>query len=136
MNECTSFFMLMEPFLKHLFMSYSFHCISSSTAPRPSRVILLLVKLIALFLFRLHDILLHKMAGKGKKSAGNFANNWAHQFMSGLASVPRPGFNSTGREASLKLNAYPIEQFPTRDVYQYDVSVCHGKVHGVMTDCS
>lgn len=65
------------------------------------------------------------MAGYCKGPAGISADNRAHQYMSGLTSVPRPGFNSTGREVTLKLNAYPIEQFPTRDVYQYDVSTLH-----------
>lgn len=36
--------------------------------------------------------------------------------------VPRPGFNQTGKEIEVALNAYPIAKFPSRTVYQYDVS--------------
>lgn len=35
--------------------------------------------------------------------------------------VPRPGFNNTGKEIELALNAYPISKFPSRTIYQYDV---------------
>lgn len=34
----------------------------------------------------------------------------------------RPGFNATGKEINVAVNAYPIVQFPTKTVYQYDVS--------------
>jgi hypothetical protein len=47
------------------------------------------------------------------------------QFMKTDSSVSRPGFNTTGREVNLQLNAYPIDQFPTRTVFQYDVSGIH-----------
>lgn len=36
--------------------------------------------------------------------------------------VARPGFNNTGKEIELALNAYPISKFPSRTIYQYDVS--------------
>lgn len=39
-----------------------------------------------------------------------------------VETVPRPGFNTTGKEVELSLNAYPITKFPSRTVYQYDVS--------------
>lgn len=46
--------------------------------------------------------------------------------------VPRPGFNQTGKEIEVMVNAFPITKFPSRPVYQYDVgvlpvhpSICH-----------
>lgn len=36
--------------------------------------------------------------------------------------IPRPGFNTAGKEISMGVNAYPISQYPTKAVYQYDVS--------------
>lgn len=36
--------------------------------------------------------------------------------------VARPGFNTTGKEIEVALNAYPISKFPSRTIYQYDVS--------------
>lgn len=36
--------------------------------------------------------------------------------------VPRPGFNTTGKEIELSVNAYPILKFPNKTVHQYDVS--------------
>lgn len=44
------------------------------------------------------------------------------QYLDGSTSVLRPGFNPTGREVDLVLNAYQITGFPTQNVYQYDVS--------------
>lgn len=44
------------------------------------------------------------------------------QYLEGSTSVARPGFNTTGREVDLILNAYPITGFPTQNVHQYDVS--------------
>lgn len=41
-----------------------------------------------------------------------------------VETVPRPGFNTTGKEVELQVNAYPITKFPSRTVYQYDVG-CH-----------
>jgi eukaryotic translation initiation factor 2C len=37
--------------------------------------------------------------------------------------VPRPGFNQTGKEIEVLTNSFPIEKFPSRPVYQYDVSI-------------
>lgn len=36
--------------------------------------------------------------------------------------VARPGFNTTGKEIEVLVNAFPIVKFPSRTVYQYDVS--------------
>ena len=36
--------------------------------------------------------------------------------------VPRPGFNTTGKEIEVKVNTFPIVKFPSKTVYQYDVS--------------
>ena len=36
--------------------------------------------------------------------------------------VPRPGFNTTGKEIEVGVNAYGITKYPNRTVYQYDVS--------------
>ena len=37
--------------------------------------------------------------------------------------VARPGFNQTGKEIEVLLNAFPITKFPSRPIYQYDVSI-------------
>ena len=50
------------------------------------------------------------------------ADDIFRQYLEGSTHVPRPGFNATGREVSLVLNAYPITGFPTQNVHQYDVS--------------
>jgi eukaryotic translation initiation factor 2C len=58
--------------------------------------------------------------------AGNFrsilaeANPSAHQFESPLPD--RPGFNTAGKAIAIRVNQFKVAQFPTRDVYQYDVS--------------
>lgn len=49
-----------------------------------------------------------------------------------VKTVPRPGFNNTGKEVDISLNAYPITKFPSRNVYQYDVSVSGS--HDVLFD--
>lgn len=36
--------------------------------------------------------------------------------------VPRPGFNTTGKEIEVSMNAFNITAYPTKNVYQYDVS--------------
>ena len=36
--------------------------------------------------------------------------------------IRRPGFNSTGVAATVAVNSYPILKFPTKSIYQYDVS--------------
>lgn len=38
----------------------------------------------------------------------------------------RPGFNTTGKAVQVHLNAYPVSQFPTAKVYQYDVVIGSG----------
>ncbi|KAH8692689.1 putative eukaryotic translation initiation factor eIF-2C4 [Talaromyces proteolyticus] len=38
-------------------------------------------------------------------------------------SVARPGFNENGKEVELKTNCYQISQFPTKKIYQYDVTI-------------
>ncbi|QRD82538.1 hypothetical protein F9C07_2539 [Aspergillus flavus] len=43
-----------------------------------------------------------------------------------VETVPRPGFNTTGKEVDISLNAYPITKFPSRNVYQYDVNIGNG----------
>jgi eukaryotic translation initiation factor 2C len=40
-----------------------------------------------------------------------------------VETVPRPGFNQTGKEIEVQMNAYAITNFPSKTVYQYDVSV-------------
>lgn len=39
-----------------------------------------------------------------------------------IKTVPRPGFNSTGTEVELMVNAFAITAYPSRTIYQYDVS--------------
>jgi eukaryotic translation initiation factor 2C len=50
------------------------------------------------------------------------ADDIYRQYLDGSTSVSRPGFNTTGREIDLVLNAYLITGFPTQNVHQYDVS--------------
>ncbi|KAG5287396.1 eukaryotic translation initiation factor 2c [Histoplasma capsulatum G186AR] len=38
----------------------------------------------------------------------------------------RPGYNATGKEITVAVNSYPITQFPTKSVYQYDVHIGNG----------
>lgn len=38
----------------------------------------------------------------------------------------RPGYNTTGREVSVRLNSYPVDRFPLGPVYQYDVQIGNG----------
>jgi eukaryotic translation initiation factor 2C len=38
----------------------------------------------------------------------------------------RPGFNNTGKAVQLHVNAYPVVQYPTAKVYQYDVVIGSG----------
>jgi eukaryotic translation initiation factor 2C len=40
-----------------------------------------------------------------------------------VETVARPNHNQTGKEIEVLMNAYPITKFPTRNVYQYDVSI-------------
>lgn len=37
--------------------------------------------------------------------------------------VPRPGFNTTGKEIEVQMNAFPIVKFPNKTIYQYDVGI-------------
>ncbi|WEW55192.1 Protein argonaute [Emydomyces testavorans] len=48
------------------------------------------------------------------------------QYFENINLVKRPGFNTTGREVSLAVNSYPIVQFPSKTVYQYDVLIGNG----------
>ncbi|EAU35074.1 conserved hypothetical protein [Aspergillus terreus NIH2624] len=40
--------------------------------------------------------------------------------------VPRPGFNTTGKEIEVSMNAFNITAYPTKNVYQYDVHIGSG----------
>ncbi|PLN80024.1 eukaryotic translation initiation factor 2c [Aspergillus taichungensis] len=46
--------------------------------------------------------------------------------------VPRPGFNTTGKEIEVLMNAFPIVKFPNKTVYQYDVHVGNGAEKNVV----
>lgn len=46
----------------------------------------------------------------------------AEQFFARKDLAKRPGYNATGKEITVAVNSYPITQFPTKSVYQYDVS--------------
>lgn len=68
--------------------------------------------------------LVHPKEGKRLGARNQYADPaWRMKYLVPVNTVPRPGFNTTGREVELKLNAYPITQFPTRSVWQYDVSI-------------
>ncbi|KAL4885126.1 Piwi domain-containing protein [Aspergillus karnatakaensis] len=43
-----------------------------------------------------------------------------------VETVPRPGFNPTGKEIEVQMNAYAISSFPSKTVYQYDVHIGTG----------
>ncbi|KAL2809793.1 Piwi domain-containing protein [Aspergillus granulosus] len=43
-----------------------------------------------------------------------------------VETVPRPGFNQTGKEIEVQMNAYTITNFPNKTVYQYDVHIGNG----------
>lgn len=51
------------------------------------------------------------------------ADELFYQYMDNNTSVARPGFNQTGREVQLVTNTYEVNSFPTKIVYQYDVSL-------------
>ena len=36
--------------------------------------------------------------------------------------MARPGYSTTGRDVQVRVNQYKVTQWPTGDVYQYDVS--------------
>jgi hypothetical protein len=38
-----------------------------------------------------------------------------------LPALRRPGYNTTGKEVDILVNAYPILKWPTKPVYQYEV---------------
>ncbi|KAE8152713.1 Piwi domain-containing protein [Aspergillus avenaceus] len=44
-----------------------------------------------------------------------------------VETVPRPGFNNTGKEIEVAVNAYPINEYPNRTIYQYDVNIGNGQ---------
>ncbi|PGH18113.1 hypothetical protein AJ79_00741 [Helicocarpus griseus UAMH5409] len=50
----------------------------------------------------------------------------AEQFFARKDLAKRPGYNTTGKEISIAVNSYPILQFPTKKVYQYDVHIGNG----------
>ncbi|OJJ51616.1 hypothetical protein ASPZODRAFT_435068 [Penicilliopsis zonata CBS 506.65] len=54
------------------------------------------------------------------------AFNLNHLYSVPVATVPRPGFNQTGKEIEVLLNAFAITKFPSRIVYQYDVHIGNG----------
>ncbi|KAI9370101.1 ribonuclease H-like domain-containing protein [Aspergillus egyptiacus] len=43
-----------------------------------------------------------------------------------VENVPRPGFNSTGKEIEVQMNSFAIKEFPSQTVYQYDVNIGNG----------
>ncbi|KAL4924314.1 putative eukaryotic translation initiation factor eIF-2C4 [Aspergillus undulatus] len=43
-----------------------------------------------------------------------------------VQAVPRPGFNPTGKEIEVQMNAFPVSAFPNKTVYQYDVHIGNG----------
>jgi eukaryotic translation initiation factor 2C len=52
----------------------------------------------------------------------NFNDEPPEQFFKEVPMARRPGFNTTGKEIQVQVNVFPITQFPTKKVYQYDVS--------------
>ncbi|KAL3475026.1 Piwi domain-containing protein [Aspergillus californicus] len=49
-----------------------------------------------------------------------------------VETVPRPGFNSTGKEIEVLMNSFAIKSFPTKTVYQYDVNIGNGAEKSVI----
>lgn len=37
--------------------------------------------------------------------------------------MTRPGYGTQGRDVQVRVNQYKVTQWPTKDVYQYDVSL-------------
>lgn len=37
--------------------------------------------------------------------------------------MSRPGFSTSGRDVQVRVNQYKVTQWPTNDVYQFDVSL-------------
>ena len=52
------------------------------------------------------------------------SNPWSKQMTSELAK--RPGFGTTGKNALINVNAYPVTNFPNKTVYQYDLVIGSG----------
>ena len=50
------------------------------------------------------------------------ADNAWHQAYEGIKTIPRPGFNTVGKEAIVAINSHKVLKFPTQTIYQYDVS--------------
>ena len=63
-------------------------------------------------------------------------NPFAEQMPTQL--MPRPNFNTTGKGAPVLINSHPVTKYPTKQVYQYDVSfsrlsMCCSKATGLLT---
>ncbi|KAL1982463.1 hypothetical protein VTN96DRAFT_1310 [Rasamsonia emersonii] len=77
--------------------------------------------------------LVHPKEGKRLGARNQYADPaWRMKYLVPVNTVPRPGFNTTGREVELKLNAYPITQFPTRSVWQYDITIGNNEKRAVV----
>lgn len=48
--------------------------------------------------------------------------------------VPRPGYNTTGKEVELLVNCFPISHFPNKVIYQYEVSLIPSPNVALMLD--
>ncbi|KAL3426357.1 eukaryotic translation initiation factor 2c [Phlyctema vagabunda] len=44
----------------------------------------------------------------------------------GAALPGRPGYNTQGREISIKVNQYKVLKYPQKDIYQYDIKIGNG----------
>ncbi|KAL4991381.1 Piwi domain-containing protein [Aspergillus falconensis] len=49
-----------------------------------------------------------------------------------VETVARPGFNPTGKEIEVQMNAFAVTNFPSKTVYQYDVHVGNGAEKSVI----
>ena len=47
-------------------------------------------------------------------------NPWREKMSTEL--MLRPGFGKLGKPAAVNINSYPVTQFPTKKIYQCDVS--------------
>ena len=50
-------------------------------------------------------------------------DTYEKQYGKEVTLTKRPSFNTTGKEITLSVNTYEITDFPTKKIFQYDVSI-------------
>ncbi|KAF9891139.1 hypothetical protein FE257_005075 [Aspergillus nanangensis] len=54
------------------------------------------------------------------------------QYSIPVQNVSRPGFNTTGKEIEVSINAWKIVNYPSKNIYQYDVHIGNGAEKNVV----